>query len=97
MQTPIQALNILQQSITDNNFEFVPRKERSKAPVTSAIAKIIVANLTINDYVKVELDHDGSGDYLWFFTADDGIKYYIKFKILQQNRIKFLSFHEAEY
>ena len=96
MQT-VDALNTLKQSVADDNFEFVPRTNHNKSPVTSTIAKIIVSNLSLSDFSRKDIDHDGSGDYIWVFIADDGTKYYIKFKILHQNRIKFISFHEAEY
>ena len=90
-------LNQLKHSVSKGNFEFVARANRSKSPVTSIIAKIVVKNLVEDDFQKRELDHDGSGEYIWVFISDDGIRYYIKFKFLQNDRVKFISFHETEY
>jgi len=64
--------------------------------VTSSIAKIIVENLKEHDFVRFDLDHDESGDYLWIFVSDDGVRYYMKFKFMENERIKFISFHEAQ-
>jgi len=90
-----QALKLLQEEVKKGNFEFVNRRERTKSPISSVIAIIIIENLTIDDYVKDELDHNGSGDYIWVFKADDGTQYYIKFKFIENNRVKFISFHES--
>ena len=88
-------LDKLKHSVDSNNFEFVARANRSKSPVTARIAKIVVQHLALDDFQKRELDHNGSGDYIWVFISDDGVRYYIKFKFLQNDRVKFISFHES--
>jgi len=97
MQINIKTvLNKLKKSVRQDDFEFVSRIDRSKSPVISKIAKIIVQTFKETDFVKFDLDHNGSGDYVWIFISDDGIRYYIKFKFLENDRVKFISFHEAE-
>ena len=91
------VLDKLKNSVSNENFEFVARASRSKSPVTSAIAKIVVGNLVEDDFQKYELDHNGSGEYIWVFISNDGIQYYIKFKFLQNEYVKFISFHESKY
>ena len=93
----VEILDQLKKSVKEGNFEFVVRAKRLKSPVTSNVARIIVQNLRKEDFNKRALDHDGSGEYLWVFISDDGIRYYIKFKFLKNNRVKFISFHEAQY
>lgn len=98
MQVDVSAvLDKLKNYVYNDNFEFVPRSNRTKSPVTTTIAKIVVENLVESDFQKYELDHNGSGEYVWIFISHDGIRYYIKFKLLQSERVKFISFHEAEY
>ena len=92
-----EILKKLKYSVDSDNFEFVPRANRSKSPVTTKVAKIVVQHLVKEDFKKRALDHNGSGEYIWIFISDDGIRYYIKFKFLQHERVKFISFHEADY
>jgi len=96
MQVDVNAvLDKLKKTVRSDNFEFVSRANRSKSPVTTAIAKIVAKNLVEDDFQKHELDHNGSGEYIWIFISNDGVRYYIKFKFLQNDRVKFISFHEA--
>ena len=92
-----EILTTLKNSVQQDNFEFVIRANRLKSPVTSKIAKLIIQNLKEEDFDKRELDHNGSGEYIWVFISDDGIRYYIKFKFLENNHVKFISFHESDY
>ena len=87
----------LKNSVNNDNFEFVTRANRSKNDMTRVEAKVIVSTLVETDFQKHELDYDGSGEYVWIFISSDGIRYYIKLKFLQNDRVKFISFHEAEY
>jgi len=91
------VLNKLKYAVENDNFEFVARLDRSKSLVTTKIAKIIVQHLLVSDFQKRDLDHDGSGEYIWVFISDDEIRYYIKFKFLQSERVKFISFHESDF
>ena len=98
MQVDVRTLlNKLKSSVRNDNFEFVTRAKRSKSPVISAVAKIVVDNLVEADFQKQELDHNGSGEYIWIFISSDGIRYYIKFKFIENMRVKFISFHESMY
>jgi len=96
MQVDVRTLlNKLKNAVRNENYEFVNRAKRSRSPVTSAVAKIVVASLVETDFQKQELDHNGSGEYIWIFISNDGIRYYIKFKFIQSERVKFISFHES--
>ena len=92
-----EVLEKLKNSVSNDNFEFVIRANRSKNDMTRTDAKTIVSGLVVTDFQKHELDHDGSGEYVWIFISSDGIRYYIKLKFLRDDRVKFISFHEAEY
>ncbi|MGO3663348.1 MAG: hypothetical protein ACTJE9_01040 [Lactococcus lactis] len=54
--------------------------------------------LSIDHYNSMGFDYDGTGDLVFVFISDDGIRYYIKFKFMNSNTtVKFISFHEAEF
>lgn len=95
LNSPEDALAKLRTLVREGNFEFAPRK---KSHVTSKLARIIVDTLSIDHYNSMGFDYDGTGDLVFAFISDDGIRYYIKFKFMNSNTtVKFISFHEAEF
>ena len=95
LDNPNDALVMLQKLMDENKFEFAPR---SKSHVISSLAKVIIENLTINDFKEFGFDHNGSRDLVFIFISDDDVQYSIKFKFKNNGEIvKFISFHEVEY
>lgn len=95
IDNPDKALVQMKKLVSKGNFEFAPRR---KLHVTSNLAKLIVKLLSSNDFVSCGYDHNGSGDLVFVYIADDGIRYYIKFKFINnETTVKFISFHEAEF
>jgi hypothetical protein len=92
-----EALEKLKEQVENGNYEVVPRSDRRKSPVKSSLIPIIVAALSIDDFEKYEEDRDVLGTYVWVFITEDGIRYYVKFKFIENDRVKFLSVHEALY
>lgn len=45
-----------------NKFEFVMRRDRNKSSVTSMLSKVIVENLTLDEFRLKELDRNGNGE-----------------------------------
>lgn len=76
----------------------VHRRAKHAKTVSNEAAKIIVAQLTINDFVKVSEDRYFPGEYLWIYETEMGISYYIKCKFSSDlSMIKFISFHPSLY
>jgi hypothetical protein len=92
---PDEALKRMQEMVLEGKFEFAPRK---KLHVSSKLARIIVEELTPDDYESHGYDFNGSSDLVFVFISGDGIRYYIKFKFINdETAVKFISFHEAEF
>lgn len=82
--------------VRKDQFIIVNRRAHHAAPVSSSVAKIVVANLTMKDFIKCELDRDESRDYIWIYVTDVGITYYLKFKFINNfHCVKFISFHPS--
>lgn len=95
LNSPEDALVKLKILVREGSFEFAPRK---KLHVTSKLARVIVETLSINNYSSIGFDYNGTGDLVFVFISDDGVRYYIKFKFINNNTtVKFISFHEAEF
>lgn len=94
LNSPEDALAKLRTLVREGNFEFAPRKNH----MLLKLARIIVDTLSIDHYNSMGFDYDGTGDLVFVFISDDGIRYYIKFKFINSNTtVKFISFHEAEF
>ena len=91
-----ETLAKLKYLVSENRFSLVNRRNPRAQAVEADLAKVIVQQLSHNDYKKHELDRNGSHEYVWVFKTEYGVFYYLKFKINQDtNWVKFISFHES--
>ena len=89
----------LKRKVRNNEFYAVARG-KGKTPAEPLIIKFVVANLTVDDFNKKELDHNGSGEFIFVFITKNGHAFYIKFKFVVENGIelvKFISFHHSKH
>jgi len=88
-------------------YDFVPRRKNMQAlaqhGLTIADAKNEILGLVVSDYYKgpkQDFDPNRLGD-IWEFKKNiDGLQFYIKIKIMQENGediLKCLAFHEDEF
>ncbi|MDF7683733.1 type II toxin-antitoxin system MqsR family toxin [Lactobacillus sp. ESL0679] len=90
----IEVLARLKYLVAKDQFCLLNRRARRAQAVTSALAKEIVKQLSIEDFRSFEEDRDRIGEYLWIFQTEYGEVYYLKFKFVENNqRVKFISFH----
>ena len=100
-------LSEVKKLISKGKYDFVPRRKNLQSlahlGLTLLDAKNIILGLTVNDYYKgpkADFDSIRSG-YIWEFKKDiEGIKFYIKIKITEENGekiLKCLGFHEDEF
>lgn len=95
---PAFVLKIVKRLVSEDHFSLVNRRANHAQAVTKAVAKMVINQLSESDFVKKEEDRKFSGEYLWIYETEFGIKYYIKFKFSSDlNWVKFISFHEALY
>jgi hypothetical protein len=95
---PIFSLIRLKNLVKNEQFVLVNRKAKHATPVTKELVKLIVADLSINDFVKVDKDRAFPSEYVWVYETTFGVKYYIKFKFKNDyTLVLFISFHEALY
>lgn len=97
---PAEALALLKSLVASNRYNLEPRGGAHATPVTNEVAKIIVANLEVSDFIKYESDDNPryAGEYLWVFISTQDEKYYLKFKFIETDSwAKFVSFHIAVY
>ncbi|MFC6295832.1 type II toxin-antitoxin system MqsR family toxin [Lactiplantibacillus daoliensis] len=76
-----------------HKYIFVNRRALHARAVTTVLAKLIVEQLDETDFVQRAEDWDYPGEYLWIFETQFGEIYYIKFKFVVNNLVKFISFH----
>lgn len=89
----------LKRKVRNNEFYAVARG-KGKTPAEPLIIKFVVANLTVDDFNKKELDHNGSGEFIFVFITKNGHAFYIKFKFVVEKGIelvKFISFHHSKH
>lgn len=60
-------------------------------PVSVTLAKEIVRQLSINDFVKHEPNRNNPLQFVWVFKTSDGQTYYIKFVLLRTTKKWYLS------
>jgi hypothetical protein len=93
--------------VSIGKYDFVPRRKNMQAlaqyGLTIADAKAEILGLVVSDYYKgpkQDFDLNRPGD-IWEFKKDiDGIKFYVKVKITQENGediLKCLGFHEDDF
>lgn len=93
---PEFALKVLKRLVNKNKFSLVNRRARHARAVSKAVAKIVVSQLKISDFVKIEKYSAYPTEYLWIYKTEFGMAYYIKFSS-ELDWVKFISFHEALY
>lgn len=91
-----ELLRKLKQLVKLDRYTTVYRKNRKRS-INRGMLKAVVANLTIEEFNKRELDKDGSGEFVYvFITHKNEDSFYIKFKFINENEVeivKFISFH----
>ncbi|MBO5031984.1 MAG: type II toxin-antitoxin system MqsR family toxin [Lachnospiraceae bacterium] len=100
-------LSEIKKLLSAGKYDFVPRRKNMQAlaqhGLTITDAKNEILGLVVDDYYKgpkQDLDSNRSGD-IWEFKKDiDGIQFYVKVKITQENGediLKCLGFHEDDF
>lgn len=93
--------------LSAGKYDFVPRRKNMQAlaqhGLTITDAKNEILGLVVSDYYKgpkQDLDPNRPGD-IWEFKKNiDGMRFYVKVKIVQENGedvLKCLSFHEDDF
>lgn len=93
--------------LSEGKYDFVPRRKNMQAlaqyGLTIADAKNEILGLVVGDYYKgpkQDFDLNRPGD-IWKFKKNiDGMQFYVKVKIVQQNGediLKCLVFHEDDF
>ena len=63
-------------------------------PVSVPLAKELIRQLSIDDFVKHEPNRNNPLQFVWIFKTADEQKYYIKFVFTENNNlVVFISFH----
>jgi hypothetical protein len=89
-----EALARLKFLVRHDRFQMVRRRQQMATPVSVPLAKEIVRQLSLTDFVKHEPNHNNPSQYVWVFKTADGQVYYIKFVFVQDNQeVVFISFH----
>ncbi|MCR1903933.1 type II toxin-antitoxin system MqsR family toxin [Lactobacillus taiwanensis] len=89
-----EALARLKFLVRHNQFHMVQRRDRMAMPVSETLAREIVKQLEIKDFVKHEPNRNNPLQYVWVFKTSDGQTYYIKFIFIENNqKVVFISFH----
>ena len=89
-----EALARLKFLVSHDQFQMVQRKSRMAMPVPITLAKVIVRQLSVKDFVKHEPNRNNPLQFVWVFKTDDGQTYYIKFVFTENNqKVVFISFH----
>ena len=93
--------------LSTGKYDFVPRRKNMQAlarhGLTITDARNEILELTVGDYYKgpkQDLDPNRPGD-IWEFKKNiDGIQFYVKVKIVQENGeevLKCIGFHEDDF
>lgn len=89
-----EALAKLKFLVRHDRFYLVKRRSRQAMPVSETLAKEIVAQLSVEDFVAHELNRNNPTQFVWIFKTSDGQIYYLKFVFDDDNnRVVFISFH----
>ena len=106
-ETVSRFLEHIKTLITAGNYDFIPRRKNMQAlarrGLTIQDAKEEMLTLSAADYYKgpkQDLDRARPGE-VWEFKKDiDGMQFYVKVKVVQENGkhiLKCLGFHEDDY
>lgn len=89
-----EALARVKFLVNHNHFQMVRRRDKMAMPVSVTLAKEIVKQLSISDFVKHERNRSNPLQFVWVFKTSDGQAYYIKFVFTEDNqKVVFISFH----
>lgn len=89
-----EALARLKFLVKHDHFQMVQRKNKMAMPVSVPLAKELVRQLSISDFVKHESNRNNPLQFVWVFKTSDGQVYYIKFVFTDDNqKVVFISFH----
>lgn len=89
-----EALARLKFLVSQEQFQIVRRRKRMAMPVPVSLAKELVRQLTIKDFVKRERNRNNPLQFVWIFKTTDGQTYYIKFLFTDDcKKVIFISFH----
>lgn len=89
-----EALAKLKFLVRHDRFYMVRRRARQAMPVSEDLAKEVVAQLSIDDFVSHEPNRNNPAQFVWIFKTSDGQIYYLKFIFDDENnRVVFISFH----
>lgn len=94
---PVFALKWLKLLVSEDKFILVKRKAKHASPVTKDMVKIIVADLSIQNFVKSERDRTFPNEYVWIYKTTFGTEYYIKFKFIEKGQKYYLSLFMKHY
>ena len=93
--------------LSTGKYDFVPRRKNMQALAKHGLsimdAKFEILGLVTSDYYKgpkKDLDSNRPGDIWEFKKKIDGIQFYIKLKIVQENGellLKCIGFHEDDF
>lgn len=100
-------INNLKNLMSENKYDFVPRRKNlqdlAEYGLSIKDAKSEIISLEVSDYYKgpkKDLNTSKLGD-IWEFKKNiDGVQFYIKLKIVQENNeniLKCLSFHKDDF
>ena len=103
----VAFLTSVKKLLAVGKYDFVPRRKNMQAlaqhGLTITDAKNEILGLVVGDYYKgpkQDLDPNRPGD-IWEFKKNvDGIQFYVKLKIVQENGgdiLKCIGFHEDDY
>lgn len=93
-----EALARLKYLVSHNQFHIVNRRSRAAMPVSRTLAKVIVQQLSVQDFKRHEPNLNCPEQFVWIFITDDEQRYYIKFVFIHQNtEVVFISFHLSRY
>ncbi|EEU21358.1 type II toxin-antitoxin system MqsR family toxin [Lactobacillus mulieris] len=89
-----EALARLKFLVRHNKFKMVRRTDKMAMPVSVPLAKELIRQLSIDDFVKHEPNRNNPLQFVWIFKTADEQKYYIKFVFTENNNlVVFISFH----
>lgn len=89
-----EALARLKFLVKRDQFHMVQRRNKMAIPVSVPLAKELVRQLSISDFVKHEPNRNNPLQFVWIFKTSDGQTYYIKFVFTENNqKVVFISFH----
>ena len=89
-----EALATLKFLVRHNEFKMVRRTDKMAMPVSVPLAKELIRQLSIDDFVKHEPNRNNPLQFVWIFKTADEQKYYIKLVFTENNNlVVFISFH----